>query len=101
MSGQSIKVTTEDVRDLAGDCVKTGAAVVRELDALERRVTSVVNGTWVSRASGSFEGYFREFNQGQKKVEEALRGISQQLNRAASSYDQTEEGIAGSFRPGR
>jgi WXG100 family type VII secretion target len=95
---QKIQVTTEDVRDLASNCVRTGTAVVRELDALEAKVQNVVNGSWVSQASSSFEGYFKEFNQGQKKIEEALQGISRQLNQAASSYDQTERGIAGSFR---
>jgi len=95
---ESIKVSTEDVRRLAQNCVKTGSAVVDELNTLEGRVQSVVQGSWVSQASGSFDAYFREFNQGQKKVEDALRGISQQLQQAAQNYEQTESGIASGFR---
>jgi WXG100 family type VII secretion target len=99
--GQDIKVTTEDVHDLANGCVKTGTAVMKELNSLESKVQSVVNGSWVSKASSSFEGYFREFNQGQKKIEEALQGISRQLHQAAKSYEDTESGIASGFRGGR
>jgi WXG100 family type VII secretion target len=100
MSNESISVTTEDVHNLANSAVNTGRAVVNELDALESKVKSLVQGSWVSQASASFEGYFTEFNQGQKKIEEALQGISQQLHQAATSYEQTEQGIASSFRTG-
>ena len=96
--GQSIQVTTEDVHNLAQSCVNTGSAVANELNTLEGRVQTVVQGSWVSQASSSFESYFKEFNDGQKKIEEALQGISQQLHQAATSYEQTEQGIAGGFR---
>jgi WXG100 family type VII secretion target len=93
-----IAVTTDDVRGLARDCTRTGTAVINELNTLMGRVTGVVNGSWVGQASGSFAGYFKEFHQGQVKVQDALDAISQQLKGAADSYEQTEQGIAGSFR---
>ena len=96
--GQSIQVTTEDVRALSDNCVTTGGAVASELNGLLGRVQAVVNGSWVSQASGAFDGYFKEFHTGWVKVEEALQGISQQLKGAADAYEQTESGIAGSFR---
>jgi WXG100 family type VII secretion target len=96
--GNQIAVTTEDVRALADNCTNTGSAVANELNSLLSRVNGVVNGSWVGRAAGSFDGYFKEFHQGWIKVEEALRGINQQLRGAADAYEQTEQGIAGSFR---
>jgi WXG100 family type VII secretion target len=96
--GQNIQVTTEDVRALADNCGSTGGAVANELNALLGRVSSVVSGSWMSQASGAFDGYFREFHTGWIKVQEALDGISQQLRGAAEAYEQTELGIAGSFR---
>jgi WXG100 family type VII secretion target len=95
---QNIQVTTDEIHTLADGCTNTGTAVTSELNALQGKVQQVVSGSWVGQASASFDGYFREFNQGQKKIEEALRGISQQLHQAATSYEQTEEGIAGRFR---
>jgi WXG100 family type VII secretion target len=96
--GQSIQVTTEDVRALADNCVITGGAVADELNALLARVSGVVNGSWLSQASGAFDGHFREFHTGWIQVQEALQGISLQLRGAAEAYEQTELGIAGSFR---
>jgi WXG100 family type VII secretion target len=95
---QSIQVTTEDVRALSDNCVTTGSAVANELNALLGRVSGVVNGSWVSQASGAFDGYFREFHAGWVRVQEALQGISQQLRGAAEVYEHTEQGIAGTFR---
>jgi WXG100 family type VII secretion target len=96
--GQSIQVTTEDVRALSDSCVNTGGAVANELNSLLGRVSAVVSGSWVSQASGAFDGYFKDFHTGWIKVQEALQGISEQLRGAADSYEQTEQGIAGSFR---
>ena len=96
--GQNIQVTTEDVRALSDNCVNTGGAVANELNALLGRVSAVVNGSWVSQASGAFDGYFREFHSGWIKVQEALQGISGQLRGAAEAYEHTERGIAGTFR---
>jgi WXG100 family type VII secretion target len=96
--GQSIQVTTEDVRALSDNCVTTGGAVANELNALLGRVSAVVSASWVSQASGAFDGYFKEFHTGWIKVQDALQGISLQLRGAADAYEQTEHGIAGSFR---
>jgi WXG100 family type VII secretion target len=98
MSDQKIGVTTEDVRDLANSCTKTGSSVAQELNRLEARVKKVVESSWVGQASASFDGYFREFNQGQKKIEDALKDISKQLRGAADSYAENEQRIAGQFR---
>jgi WXG100 family type VII secretion target len=96
-SNDNIKVTTQDVVDLANGCVKTGTAVAGELNRLEARVKRVVDSSWVGQASSSFDGYFREFNQGQKKIEDALSDISRQLRGAAERYAQNEHDIAAQF----
>jgi WXG100 family type VII secretion target len=95
--GQSIQVTTEDVRALSDNCIQTGGNVASELNGLLGRVNAVVSGSWVSSASGAFDGYFKEFHTGWMKVQDALQGISQQLRGAADAYEQTEQGIAGGF----
>ena len=96
--GQSIQVTTEDVRALSENCTSTGGAVANELNSLLGRVSAVVSGSWVSQASGAFDGYFKEFHTGWLQGPGGPAGHQPAAPGAADAYEQTEQGIAGSFR---
>ena len=91
-----ITVTSSELRETATDMRSTGATIDEELNRMLGRVQTFT-ASWTGQAASSFDSFYQQMNQGWSQLKEGMEGVSQMLDGAASSYDETEAGISGQF----
>ena len=91
-----ITVTSSELRDTANDMRSTGATINEELNRMLGRVQALTS-SWTGQAATSFDSFYQQMNQGWSQLKEGMEGVSQMLDGAAQSYEETETGIAGQF----
>jgi WXG100 family type VII secretion target len=95
-----IKVTAEELHSVSGQ-LNTAAQNINDANTSAMgQVNGLVGAGWEGAASTQFEQLFASWKAGATQVQEALAGISQLLNNAATTYTQTEEQIRQSMSQG-
>ncbi len=93
---ERITVTSSELRDTSGDMRTAAESISDELTRMMSRVQALTS-SWTGQAASSFDSYYQQMNTGWAQVREAMDGVAGMLDSAATSYDETEAGIAGQF----
>ena len=96
MSGR-LTVTSGELRGTAGEMRGTASNIAGEFQRMMGKVQELT-GSWTGQGASAFNGYYEQFNQSWGKCQEALKGVSDLLERAANAYDEAEANIANQFR---
>jgi WXG100 family type VII secretion target len=95
-----IKVTAEELHSVSGQ-LGTAAQNINDANTSAMgQVNGLVGAGWEGAASTQFDTLFNSWKTGAMQVQEALAGIGQLLNNAATTYTQTEEQIRQSMSQG-
>jgi len=91
----SFKVSTEDLRALAGQL----SGLVAELgQAGEMTIDGASAGE--PRVEASIDSFFSDWSEGLSKIQTTLSEVMSRLSGASDDYDQADQSIAGAFGPG-
>ncbi|RII42764.1 WXG100 family type VII secretion target [Galactobacter valiniphilus] len=93
-----IKVTSESLSGVASQLGSGSQSIESQLQNLKGLVDGLVGGDWGGAASESFNDLYEQWDQSAVQLKESLTGISELLNSAAGSYEESEQSIAGTFR---
>lgn len=94
----NIKVTPEQLQQLAGTVSSGSAEIASTLSTLHGQLAPLAGGDWAGAASTQFHALWQQWQQSARGLNEALAGISSLLSQAGSSYAQAEQQIASIFR---
>lgn len=94
----AIKVTSEELQSVSSQLQSGSQEVSQQLSSMESRVKALVDADWQGAASDSFRDLWDKWHRGAADVQEALTGISQMVNQAARSYEDTESQLASQLR---
>ena len=94
---ERITVTSAELRETGTDMRATAGTIADELNRMLSRVRTLTS-SWTGQAASSFDAYYEQMNQGWAQLREGMEGVAGMLDSAATSYDETESGIAGQFR---
>jgi WXG100 family type VII secretion target len=93
-----IKVIPEQLHSLSGSVSRASGEIDGTLAALRAQIAPLVGGDWAGQASTQFHALWEQLQDGARKLNDALSGISALLGQAGASYAQAESQIASSFR---
>jgi WXG100 family type VII secretion target len=93
-----IRVTSESLSGVASQLNSGSSSIESQLSNLKSLVDGLVNGDWSGSASQSFNELYGQWDQAAIQLKESLAGISELLNQAALSYEDSENSIAGTFQ---
>lgn len=91
-----ITVTSSELRSTAGDMRATAGTINDELNRMMGKVQALTS-SWTGQAASAFDSFYQQMNRGWSQLKEGMEGVSQMLDSAAQSYDETESGISGQF----
>ncbi|WRH18805.1 WXG100 family type VII secretion target [Microbacterium sp. JZ37] len=92
-----IKVTSESLASVAGQLSSGSQSIESQLSNLKSLVEGLIAGDWNGQASQSFNELYSQWDQAGIQLKESLQGISDLLNQAALSYEDSESAIAATF----
>ncbi|WP_156761678.1 WXG100 family type VII secretion target [Microbacterium karelineae] len=93
-----IKVTSDSLASVAGQLSSGSQSIESQLSNLKTLVEGLIAGDWNGQASQSFNELYSQWDQAGIQLKESLQGISDLLNQAALSYEDSETAIAGTFQ---
>jgi len=91
-----IRVTPDQLAQISSQ-VNSGASSIESQLASLGSTVSTLQGEWQGAAEAQFESLWQQWQKGASDIQQALTGISNLLNKAAQSYEETESAIAQSF----
>lgn len=93
-----IRVTSESLSGVAGQLASGSQSIESQLSNLKALVDGLVGGDWSGGASQSFSELYSQWDQAALQLKESLQGISDLLNQASLSYEDSENQIASTFQ---
>ncbi|GMA27242.1 WXG100 family type VII secretion target [Arenivirga flava] len=93
-----IRVTSESLAGVAGQLSSGAQSIESQLQNLKSLVDGLVSGDWGGSASQSFNELYGQWDTAAIQLKESLAGISDLLNQASLSYEDSENAISGTFR---
>jgi WXG100 family type VII secretion target len=93
----AISVTPDQLHQISSQ-LTSGAGDVESILAQLAGYVSPLQGDWVGQAQARFEGLWNEWQTSARNLHEALTGIAQLTQQAATAYETNETNIAASFR---
>ena len=93
----AIRVTSDSLAGVAGQLSSGSRSIESQLSNLKSLVEGLISGDWSGTASQSFNELHSQWDQAGLQLKESLQGISDLLNQAALSYEDSENAIAGTF----
>ncbi len=95
----NLNVTFADLRTAASQLTSGQGDLENRLSELKAYIDNLVSEGYVTSASsGAFQEQFTSFVTGAKQTVSALEGLSQFLNSAADTLQQTDEQLAAQIR---
>ncbi len=94
----SLKVTPAQLEALGGSAHRVCADVRGEHQGLKAQLAPLFGADWSGAASAQFTALYDNFDQHARGLCDALDGIAALMVRAGSSYADTEQQVAASFR---
>jgi WXG100 family type VII secretion target len=91
-------VTSESLTAVAQQLSQGSQSIETQLSTLKALVQGLVAGDWQGGASQAFGELYEQWDAAGIQLKESLDGISDQLTKAAVSYDESENNITGTFR---
>ena len=96
----SFTVDTAQVASSAGDVSRISEDVETTVASMMTRLISLQN-EWQGEASSSFQDLINDWRATQRTVKESLDEIGRVLGEAGRTYDDTENSVKSTMRPGR
>ena len=93
-----IRVTSESLSGVAGQLSSGSQSIESQFTNLKSLVDGLVGGDWSGSASQSFNELYSQWDQAAIQLKESLQGISDLLNQASLSYEDSENQIASTFQ---
>lgn len=93
-----IKVTSESLSGVASQLANGATSIESQLGNLKSLVQGLIAGDWGGSASQTFNDLYEQWDAAGLQLKESLNGISDQLNKAALAYEESETNIGNSFR---
>lgn len=93
-----IRVTSDSLSGVAGQLSSGSQSIESQLTNLKSLVDGLVGGDWSGSASQSFNELYSQWDQAAIQLKESLQGISDLLNQASLSYEDSENQIASTFQ---
>ena len=93
-----IRVISESLSGVAGQLSSGSQSIESQLTNLKSLVDGLVGGDWSGSASQSFNELYSQWDQAAIQLKESLQGISDLLNQASLSYEDSENQIASTFQ---
>jgi WXG100 family type VII secretion target len=87
-----LKVTSEDLDQLAASVARGSADIDQELNGLRSQLTPLAT-EWEGAASAKFQQLWDEWQKSAAGLREALDGIGKLLSGAAATYAQAEQSV--------
>jgi WXG100 family type VII secretion target len=94
----SLKVTPAQLEALGGSAHRVSSDVRGQHQQLKSQLSPLFGADWVGAASAQFTSLYENFDQHARGLCDALDGIGALLVRAGTSYADTEQSIAATFR---
>lgn len=95
----NVNVTYEEMRQAATRLNTGKTDIVSRLEELQRLVTGLVNGGYVTDSSSKqFESAYANFTQGAKNVVDSLEHMGNYLNTAAKTFEDADLDLATRLR---
>lgn len=92
-----IRVTSDSLAAVAGQLSSGSQSIESQLSNLKSLVEGLISGDWSGTASQTFNELYSQWDQAGLQLKESLQGISDLLNQAALSYEDSENAIASTF----
>ncbi len=89
-----IRVTPEELEALSSKISQNGNVVSEQIGTATAGVQNLVNQGWAGAASTQFDALWREWEAGARQIQEAMMGMSTYLQKAASTYRDTDNQLA-------
>ena len=93
-----ISVTSDSISGVANQLSSGAQSIESQLQNLKSLVDGLVGGEWSGDASLSFQELYSQWDQAGIQLKDALEGVSGILSQAALTYEENEQGVAGTFR---
>jgi len=93
-----ISVTSDSISGVANQLSSGAQSIESQLSNLKSLVDGLVGGEWSGDASLSFQELYSQWDQAGIQLKDALEGVSGILSQAALTYEENEQGVAGTFR---
>lgn len=92
----NVNVTYQDMRTAASDLRCGKIDITDDLQLLKAKVDDLVrNGYVTDTSSKQFDTSYTDFDTGMKKVLEGLEGMAAYLDRAAQTFEDADNSLAG------
>jgi WXG100 family type VII secretion target len=89
-----IRVTPEELEALSSKINGNGTIVSEQIQNATAAVQDLVNQGWGGAASAQFDAIWREWANGAQQIQEAMMNMSTYLNKAATTYRDTDNQLA-------
>lgn len=97
----NVNVTYEEMRQAANRLESGKAEITQKLSELQKLVSSLVNGGYVTDSSSrNFEHAYQEFNGGAERAIEGLTQMGTYLNRAANTFQEADQSLSQALGKG-
>jgi WXG100 family type VII secretion target len=94
----SLKVTPAQLEALGGTAHRVSSDVRGQHQQLKSQLSPLFGADWVGAASAQFTSLYENFDLHARGLCDALDGIGALMVRAGTSYADTEQSIAATFR---
>ena len=91
-----IKVTPEQLQQVSGQ-LRAGASQIDGTNSQLAANVAPLGSDWAGVAQARFQELWAQWQRSSQQLNEALTGISQLMQSASASYEQTEQAVASSF----
>jgi WXG100 family type VII secretion target len=92
-----LRLTQGELQARAASLRNGAGEIEGQLSQMSSQISSLVGQDWEGQARDSFQALWQEWQSGARQVHEALQGISQLLDTAGRSFEQTEADVTRSF----
>jgi WXG100 family type VII secretion target len=91
-----IAITPEEVASVSGQ-LSSAALNIQQTGADALLQASSLTATFTGQSGAAFQACYQEWNAGLAQIQEALTGIVALLSQAATTFTDTDSGVAGTF----
>ena len=92
-----LRLTQGELQARAASLRNGAGEIEGQLSQMSSQISSLVSQDWEGQARDSFQALWQEWQSGARQCHEALQGISQLLDTAGRSFEQTESDVTRSF----
>lgn len=94
----ALRLTQGELQAKASEIGNGATEIDSQMQLMSSRIGTLVNEDWEGAARDRFQALWTEWQTGARECHDALVGIQQLLQQAGTSFQETEDAVARSFR---